>query len=221
MGLGGRAHIVRSGFDLLVEFVLVLVPERRVSNQEDVKDHTYTAKHNRCVSDKKVEGCGRVGVVMGRTDEELTACPDVYGFTIRLLPQHLWRQVAGGSGEAYTHTTQKKHLAPISLRFTRLYISKRSAVGDGRRSCNQQHKNGISQTAECVREVIYREHDRGKREMEEEGGSSGCGRFSMANGRLTRNVSFCSQEGTLETQCITVQLRLTWGKQNLYVPVRT
>lgn len=41
----GRAHIVRSGFDLLVEFVLVLVPERRVSNQEDVKDHTYTAKH--------------------------------------------------------------------------------------------------------------------------------------------------------------------------------
>lgn len=51
------AHIVRSGFDLLVEFVLVLVPERRVSNQEDVKDHTYTRKkgNHKCVSDKKEE----------------------------------------------------------------------------------------------------------------------------------------------------------------------
>lgn len=38
---GGQAHVVRSGFDLLVEFVLVLIPERGVSNQEDVKDHTY------------------------------------------------------------------------------------------------------------------------------------------------------------------------------------
>lgn len=39
-----RAHIVCSSFDLLVEFVLVLVPERRVSNQKDVEDHTYTHK---------------------------------------------------------------------------------------------------------------------------------------------------------------------------------
>lgn len=55
---GRRAHIICSSFDLLVEFVLVLVPEWRVSNQEDVKDHTYTPKHNRCVSDKKVEVVG-------------------------------------------------------------------------------------------------------------------------------------------------------------------
>lgn len=48
-----EAYIVRSGFDLLVEFVLVLVPERRVSNQKDVEDHTYTQKHNLCLSDKK------------------------------------------------------------------------------------------------------------------------------------------------------------------------
>lgn len=46
----GRAHVVSSGFDLLVEFVLVLVPERRVSNQEDVEDHTCTQTHSFCLS---------------------------------------------------------------------------------------------------------------------------------------------------------------------------
>lgn len=48
-----QAHIVRSSFDLLVEFVLVLVPERRVSNQKDVEDHTYTQKHSFCLSEEK------------------------------------------------------------------------------------------------------------------------------------------------------------------------
>lgn len=53
---GGRcgerqAHIVRSSFDLLVEFVLVLVPERRVSNQKDVEDHTYTQTETQLLSE--------------------------------------------------------------------------------------------------------------------------------------------------------------------------
>lgn len=50
-------NVVRSSFDLLVEFVLVLIPERRVPNQEDVEDHTYTQKHIHCLSDKQ-EKCG-------------------------------------------------------------------------------------------------------------------------------------------------------------------
>lgn len=37
-------NVICSSFDLLVEFVLVLVPERRVPNQKDVEDHTYTHK---------------------------------------------------------------------------------------------------------------------------------------------------------------------------------
>lgn len=80
------AHIVRPGFDLLVEFVLVLVPERRVSNQKNIEDHTYTQTHNLCLSDKKA----REGAAASKhTDNELTTCPDVYWFTIRLLPQNL------------------------------------------------------------------------------------------------------------------------------------
>lgn len=146
-----------------------------------------------------------------RADRELTACPYVYGFTIRLLPQHLWRQVARGSGEAYTHThtwahtqtrmrghntnnTKQASGSNFSAFHTSLHKKARSC--ESRRSCNQQHKNGISQTAECVRGVIYREHDRGKGEIEEEGGSSECGRFSLVNGQLTCQFSLCIQEKT-------------------------
>lgn len=33
-------YIIGSGFDLLVEFVLVLIPERRVTHEQNVQDNT-------------------------------------------------------------------------------------------------------------------------------------------------------------------------------------
>ena len=38
---GGKTHIIGSCFNLLVEFVLVFIPERRVAHQENIQDHTY------------------------------------------------------------------------------------------------------------------------------------------------------------------------------------
>lgn len=38
-GGGGKAHIISPGLDLLVQLVLVLIPERRVTHQQDVEDH--------------------------------------------------------------------------------------------------------------------------------------------------------------------------------------
>ena len=35
-----HTHVVGPGFDLLIELVLILVPEWRVANQEDVEDYT-------------------------------------------------------------------------------------------------------------------------------------------------------------------------------------
>lgn len=40
-------HIISTSFNLLVESVLVLVPEWRISHQEDVEDHTYTPTHTK------------------------------------------------------------------------------------------------------------------------------------------------------------------------------
>jgi len=34
-----ETHVVRPGLDLLVQLVLVLVPERRVTHKQDVEDH--------------------------------------------------------------------------------------------------------------------------------------------------------------------------------------
>lgn len=39
-------YIIGSGFDLLVEFMLVLIPERRVAHKQDVQDDA-------CVDSKK------------------------------------------------------------------------------------------------------------------------------------------------------------------------
>lgn len=37
----GSTHVICTGLDLLVQFVLVLVPEGRVAHQQDVQDHTW------------------------------------------------------------------------------------------------------------------------------------------------------------------------------------
>lgn len=37
-----KTHIISTSFNLLVKSVLVLVPEWRITHQEDVEDHTYT-----------------------------------------------------------------------------------------------------------------------------------------------------------------------------------
>ena len=34
-------HVIGSCFDLLVQFVLVFIPERRVTHQQNVQDHTW------------------------------------------------------------------------------------------------------------------------------------------------------------------------------------
>lgn len=36
---GEETHIISPSLDLLVQLVLVLVPERRVAHQQDVEDH--------------------------------------------------------------------------------------------------------------------------------------------------------------------------------------
>lgn len=33
-------YIIGSGFDLLIEFMLVLIPERRVAHEQNVQDNT-------------------------------------------------------------------------------------------------------------------------------------------------------------------------------------
>ena len=50
---GGRTHVIRSSFDLLIEFVLVLIPERGVTHQQDVKDDTWTNTHSLLVEIKR------------------------------------------------------------------------------------------------------------------------------------------------------------------------
>lgn len=35
-----KTHIISSCFDLLVKFMLILVPERWISNQQNVQNHT-------------------------------------------------------------------------------------------------------------------------------------------------------------------------------------
>lgn len=72
------AHVVRAGFDLLVEFVLVLVPERRVSNQQDVEDHTYTREHSLCPTDKKVGEESAVRKTRGQRAYHMPRCLQVY-----------------------------------------------------------------------------------------------------------------------------------------------
>ena len=66
---GGRTHVIRSSFDLLIEFVLVLIPERRITHQQDVQNHTCGGwrerKKNRrkerswtvCLSLQNTRGC--------------------------------------------------------------------------------------------------------------------------------------------------------------------
>lgn len=41
------AHVISSSLDLLVQFVLVLVPERRVTHQQDVENHPWHTHRNR------------------------------------------------------------------------------------------------------------------------------------------------------------------------------
>jgi len=33
-------NVIGSSLDLLIQFVLILIPERRVTHQQDVQDHT-------------------------------------------------------------------------------------------------------------------------------------------------------------------------------------
>lgn len=40
---GEKAHIISPSLDLLVQLVLVLIPERRVAHQQDVEDHPWDA----------------------------------------------------------------------------------------------------------------------------------------------------------------------------------
>lgn len=37
-------NIISSSFDLLIESMLIFIPERRISNQQNVKNHTYAMK---------------------------------------------------------------------------------------------------------------------------------------------------------------------------------
>lgn len=37
----GQTYVIGSSFDLLIEFVLVFVPEGRVAHQQDVEDHAW------------------------------------------------------------------------------------------------------------------------------------------------------------------------------------
>lgn len=41
IGRGETAHIISSSLDLLVQLVLVLIPERRVTHQQDIEDHPW------------------------------------------------------------------------------------------------------------------------------------------------------------------------------------
>lgn len=48
-------YIISSCFDLLVEFVLVLIPEWGVAHQQDVQDHTYTRTQIHCVKPSTIK----------------------------------------------------------------------------------------------------------------------------------------------------------------------
>lgn len=61
-------YVIRPGLDLCVQFVLILVPEGRIADEEDVENDA--------------------------------ARPDVHWLAVRLLLQHLRREVAGSAGEA-------------------------------------------------------------------------------------------------------------------------
>lgn len=49
-GLYGKTHVVGTSFDLSVQPMLVLVPERRVAHQQDVQNHTCDKITKPCVN---------------------------------------------------------------------------------------------------------------------------------------------------------------------------
>lgn len=62
-------HVIRSSLNLLVQFVLVLVPEGRVAHQQDVKDHTYMTRTQNLCERTVYE---TVGAVFTQTRSNLT-----------------------------------------------------------------------------------------------------------------------------------------------------
>lgn len=79
-----QTHIVGSCFDLLVEFVLVLIPEWRISNQKDVENHTYT-----CKKKKKAFNLRKGGGIEKSRDEKAyhtPKCRQVYRTPLSSAP---------------------------------------------------------------------------------------------------------------------------------------
>ncbi len=90
------------------------------------------------------------------TDKELTTCPDVYRFTVRLLPQHLRRQVAGSPCKACTH----KHTHTQTHTNTHKHISflhafpKKHFVGDKAHGCRRRQHHSFQEVLKnnkCLR----------------------------------------------------------------------
>lgn len=98
-----NTYIICTSLDLLIQFVLVFVPEGWVTNQQDVQDHTcHTNTHipNLCKHTvyKKMHV---VSLVKSKRSidkvYQLTTCPYVHWLSIWVLSQHLWRQIPWSS----------------------------------------------------------------------------------------------------------------------------
>lgn len=151
-GKGDETHIVSPSLDLLVQLVLVLVPERRVTHQQDVENHPWVTNTHKHVTKHTHQGKNPTstqpsavlwvitwGIPYGMlrlnvcVSLQLTAGPDVHRFAICLLPQYLRGKVSWCSckpcrKKKSTNDLQFQRRQIVQLLYLHHYMEKNNIV---------------------------------------------------------------------------------------------
>ena len=83
-----NAHIIGASFDLIVQTMLIFIPERRIADQKDIEDNAWKVKSQKAIS-------------IERRTSTLTASPDIHRFGIGLFFQDFRTEITRCSSESY------------------------------------------------------------------------------------------------------------------------